>query len=93
MELAEAVDEALLPFSAAPTATQTPPRRSNPLTRRELEVAALVAEGATNRKIGEALTITEGTAELHVVHILNKLGFDKRAQIAAWYVAEISLAQ
>jgi DNA-binding NarL/FixJ family response regulator len=81
----------LLPLAASHT--ETPSRRSNPLTRREVEVAALVAEGATNRKIGEALTITEGTAELHVVHILTKLGFDKRAQITAWYVAETSPAQ
>ena len=55
-----------------------------PLTERQREVAALVARGLTNRQIGEALVITEGTANLHVKHILRKLGFATRTQIAAW---------
>lgn len=54
------------------------------LTRREQEVAALIAQGETNREIAKALTITEKTAENHVQHILNKMGFRSRAQIAAW---------
>lgn len=54
------------------------------LTPREREVARLVARGLTNRQIGAALVITEGTARLHVKHILRKLGFATRAQIAAW---------
>ena len=57
------------------------------LTARESEVAELVATGQTNREIAEMLVISEGTAEVHVKHILNKLGFRSRAQIAAW-VAE-----
>jgi non-specific serine/threonine protein kinase len=56
------------------------------LTRREWEVVALVAEGLTNRQIGARLFITEGTARLHVKHILQKLGFTSRAQIAVWAV-------
>jgi non-specific serine/threonine protein kinase len=56
------------------------------LSPREREVAALLPLGMTNRQIAEALTITEGTANLHVKHILNKLGFSSRAQIAAWVV-------
>jgi len=55
-----------------------------PLTERQREVAALVARGLTNRQIGEILVITEGTANLHVKHILRKLGFSTRAQIATW---------
>jgi predicted ATPase/class 3 adenylate cyclase/DNA-binding CsgD family transcriptional regulator len=54
------------------------------LTRREQEVAVLIARGMTNRQIAEALVITEGTAANHVNHILDKLGFSSRAQIAAW---------
>jgi DNA-binding NarL/FixJ family response regulator len=54
------------------------------LTHRERQVADLVAQGRTNRQIGEALVITEGTAALHVKHALAKLGFSSRAQIAAW---------
>ena len=45
-----------------------------------------MAQGLTNRQIAEALTITEGTAINHLTHILNKLGFRSRAQVAAWVV-------
>ncbi|MFI2478458.1 protein kinase [Nocardia xishanensis] len=54
------------------------------LTRRELEVARLVAAGLTNRAIAGRLNIAQRTAEGHVEHILTKLGFRSRAQIAAW---------
>jgi predicted ATPase/DNA-binding CsgD family transcriptional regulator len=54
------------------------------LSRREREVAGLVAEGLSNREIAERLFISERTAEGHVEQILNKLGFGKRSQIAAW---------
>ena len=56
------------------------------LTRRERQVALLVAQGLTNREIGARLFISEGTARLHVKHILHKLGFTSRAQVAAWAV-------
>ncbi|WP_344218633.1 ATP-binding protein [Kribbella sancticallisti] len=54
------------------------------LSSREAEVAALVAEGLTNRQIAERLVISERTAQNHVQHILTKLGFATRSQIAAW---------
>jgi DNA-binding NarL/FixJ family response regulator len=53
------------------------------LTRREREVAALLAEGLSNREIAEALVISQRTAESHVEHILAKLGVANRAQAAA----------
>jgi DNA-binding CsgD family transcriptional regulator/tetratricopeptide (TPR) repeat protein len=56
----------------------------SPLSPRELEVARLVARGLTNKQIGEALFVAERTAENHVQHILVKLGFSNRSQIAAW---------
>jgi DNA-binding CsgD family transcriptional regulator len=56
------------------------------LSPREQEVASLVAQGLTNRQIGAQLFITEGTARLHVKHILQKLGFTSRVQIAAYAV-------
>ncbi|MFN8526657.1 MAG: LuxR C-terminal-related transcriptional regulator [Chloroflexota bacterium] len=62
----------------------TGPDRPGPLTQREREVALLIAQGLTNRQIAERLVITEGTAASHVVHILGKLDFNSRAQIAAW---------
>jgi predicted ATPase/DNA-binding CsgD family transcriptional regulator len=71
------------------------PRASRPglLTPREREVAALVAAGLTNRQIAEALVISEGTARIHVEHILDKLDFHSRAQIAAWAVQHGLLAR
>ncbi len=54
------------------------------LGRRETEVARLVAEGLTNREIGVRLFISESTVASHVRGILNKLGFNSRAQIASW---------
>jgi len=63
-----------------------------PLTRRETEVAALVAEGLTNREIAARLFISERTAESHVEQIRNKLGFHSRTQIAVWF-AETGLGR
>ncbi|GAA1123465.1 AAA family ATPase [Kribbella jejuensis] len=58
--------------------------RSSALSEREAEVARLVGQGLTNRRIAEKLVISERTAENHVQHILAKLGFANRSQIAAW---------
>jgi DNA-binding CsgD family transcriptional regulator len=66
------------PGAAAPGAA--------PLTPRQLEVARLVARGLSSREIATGLSITERTAENHVEHILTRLGFHSRAQIAAWTV-------
>jgi DNA-binding NarL/FixJ family response regulator len=55
-----------------------------PLTRREGEIATLIARGLTNRQIAAALHISERTAENHVQHILTKLGLHTRTQIAVW---------
>jgi non-specific serine/threonine protein kinase len=60
----------------------------HPLTERERQVAALVAEGLSNRDIAERLTIAKRTADSHVEHILAKLGYSSRAQIAAWITAQ-----
>nr|WP_233364141.1 LuxR C-terminal-related transcriptional regulator [Rhodococcus globerulus] len=57
------------------------------LTRREQQVAELVAQGLTNRAIAERLFISVRTAQGHVEHVLTKLGFNSRAQIAAWAVS------
>jgi DNA-binding NarL/FixJ family response regulator len=48
----------------------------------------LIVKGFTNRAIGKTLGISERTASNHVQHILDRLGFGSRAQIAAWAVAE-----
>ena len=56
----------------------------DPLSPREQQIAALVAAGLRNREIAAQLVISERTAQNHVQHILGKLGFANRAQIAAW---------
>jgi len=58
------------------------------LTRREREVAALLSEGLSNRAIAEKLFIAERTVEGHVEHLLNKLGFNGRSQVAAWFAIQ-----
>ena len=55
-----------------------------PLTPREREVAELLSAGLTNRQIADRLMVTARTVDTHVGHILAKLGFTSRAQIAAW---------
>jgi predicted ATPase/DNA-binding CsgD family transcriptional regulator len=71
--------------TAPPAAAPEPP--APPLTRRETQVARLVSEGNSNKEIAAALVISQRTAEGHVEHILAKLGFTSRAQIAAWIAA------
>ncbi|MFN2539960.1 MAG: LuxR C-terminal-related transcriptional regulator [Mycobacteriales bacterium] len=61
-----------------------PVAEKSPLTKRERAIAELVAEGLSNREIAESLVIAQRTAEGHVEHILTKLGFRSRAQVAAW---------
>ena len=56
------------------------------LTDREREVLALVARGYTNKRIAEALSVSEKTARNHVSHILEKLGLARRSEAAAYAV-------
>jgi predicted ATPase/DNA-binding NarL/FixJ family response regulator len=76
--LAYALEERPQPASPPPSDT------SMPLTRRERQVADLLTQGLSNKEIAGKLVISERTAESHVEHILTKLGFTSRAQIAAW---------
>ena len=62
------------------------------LSRREREVANLVADGLSNREVGERLFISERTVEYHVEQIFNKLGLRSRTQIAGWIAREPSWA-
>jgi non-specific serine/threonine protein kinase len=56
------------------------------LTPREAEVAGLISAGLSNKAIAAKLVIAHRTVEAHVEHILDKLGFSSRAQVAAWMV-------
>jgi predicted ATPase/DNA-binding CsgD family transcriptional regulator len=53
------------------------------LTPREREVAALVAKGLTNREIAASLVVSKRTVDAHLEHILGKLGYNSRVQVAA----------
>lgn len=98
--LAASLDDASLrePFERAALASMSNEapgraRRARPalpggLSAREHEVAGYVARGLSNRQIAEALIVGERTVETHVSNILGKLGFNSRAQIAAWAVEQ-----
>jgi predicted ATPase/DNA-binding CsgD family transcriptional regulator len=81
--LQQALVRALGESPAAPEPTAEPV-----LTRREREVAELVAQGLSNRRIAAALTLSTRTVDGHVEHILSKLGFGSRSQVAAWVAGQ-----
>lgn len=68
----------------APHRQQSGEESAAKLTRREQQVVSLVTQGLSDKQIAKALVISQRTAEAHVEHILVKLGFTSRTQIAAW---------
>jgi DNA-binding NarL/FixJ family response regulator len=58
------------------------------LSRREREVATLIAQGKSNSEIADALVVGKRTVETHVGSIFSKLGLTRRAQIVAWVLAQ-----
>jgi pimeloyl-ACP methyl ester carboxylesterase/DNA-binding CsgD family transcriptional regulator len=83
-----AVAGAILAFLEPPAGgprPAPPARPADALTARQLQVAALVAEGLTNRQIAERLGIQERSAEGHLERIRQRLGVSSRAQVAAWW--------
>jgi non-specific serine/threonine protein kinase len=78
--------EVVLAFQAGRPPDTTPAHFGTDvaLSPREREVAILVTCGLSNREIARELVVTNKTAEAHVAHILNKLGFTRRVQIATW---------
>ena len=79
-------EEQVLALALGRTPVDEPAEEQVPLTRRELEVAHLVGGGLSNREMAEQLRISQRTVESHVDHILRKLGFGSRTQVAAWVV-------
>jgi two-component system NarL family response regulator len=69
-------------FTATPPATSTRP--ADNLTERERDVLKLVAQGMSNKEIGQKLMISPHTAKAHLRHILDKLNLRSRAEAAAW---------
>ena len=54
------------------------------LTRRQLEIARLIADDLTNRQIADRLFLSERTVETHITNMLNKLGLNSRIQLSRW---------
>ncbi|MEU9123588.1 LuxR C-terminal-related transcriptional regulator [Streptomyces sp. NPDC048506] len=83
----EAVAYALGGAAETPRRGATAPVEPQVLTRRETQIAELLAHGMSNKEIADRLVIAQRTAEGHVQRILAKLGFSSRVQVATW-VAE-----
>jgi len=69
-------------------AVPEPPAPARPLTRREKEIAGLVAEGLGNREIADRLFLSKRTVDSHMEHIFTKLGFSSRTQLANWVIEQ-----
>ena len=84
----QAISPPTRPAVSGASATRLTPGESSgrggALTAREREVAILIGQGHSNRRIAEALVISEKTAEVHARNVRGKLGLESRAQIAAW---------
>jgi non-specific serine/threonine protein kinase len=84
LDLDQAIDYALDERQKQQPDAPPQPTGWAPLTQREQEIAQLVTEGLTNPQIAARLVIAHRTVASHLEHILTKLGFTNRAQIAAW---------
>lgn len=83
-------EETTLPTAFASEVQPSAAAPSDKLTRREREIATLVARGLTNRQIASKLSISEHTASTHVAKILKKLGLRSRAQFGSWLAEQVS---
>ncbi len=83
------LDEAVALGLAEPRSAQA----TAGLTRREAQVATLVARGLSNRQIAAELFLSVRTVEVHVDHVLSKLGFRSRTQLAVWAHEDCSPSQ
>jgi DNA-binding CsgD family transcriptional regulator len=75
-------------FEAAASGGSARRSASDTLTAREREIASLMAEGLSNRDMAEKPVISQGTVDVHVKHILGKLGFRSRTQVATWFAGQ-----
>jgi len=60
------------------------PYESSPLTRRELEILKLAAEGKSNGELAKLLWVTEQTVKFHLSNVYRKLGVANRTEAALW---------
>ena len=75
-----------VPAAPSPSPSRAAKAAFGGLTRRERDVAVLIAQGKANKVIAHALGVGERTVEGHVASALAKLGFGSRTQLAAWAV-------
>lgn len=83
-----AADEIVQRLGAHPDAVRTAvpvAASTGPLTAREAEVLALVAEGASNRQVADALFLSEKTVGRHLANIYAKIGVGSRTAAASWW--------
>jgi len=86
MRLDDIIDCALTETESSTELTRAEKQKFGGLTRREREVATLIAQGKSNREIAEAMTVRVKTVETYVTRILNKLGLESRVQVATWAI-------
>jgi DNA-binding CsgD family transcriptional regulator len=85
-EMRERASGILRIFGVVPDPDPDPTASAARLTRREQEIADLVAQGLSNAAVARQLYLSPATVATHVGHILEKLGFSSRVEVAAWIV-------
>jgi predicted ATPase/DNA-binding CsgD family transcriptional regulator len=88
LSLTDAAQLAASLLDRIPASVEASPNGTDRLSAREMQVAALIAEGLTNRQIAEQLIIAQRTVDTHVERILSKLHFATRSQVAAWMASQ-----
>jgi DNA-binding NarL/FixJ family response regulator len=88
-----ALEVAPSPQVAPTTASPRPNGGAGGLTRRELDVVALVADGKSNKVIARQLDLSEHTVKLHLHHIIAKLGVQNRTGAARWFLARTAASE
>ncbi|WP_405587641.1 response regulator [Streptomyces sp. NBC_01190] len=72
------------PAPSAPHAAPSPPPEAEGLTRREIDVVRLVAEGLNNQQVAREMVVSQATVKTHLNHVLAKLALEDRGALIAW---------
>ncbi len=85
------ISPSLAPILAQAMRKPAQTESSYELTEREIQVAQMIAQGMSNKMIGNKLGIAESTVKVHVKHILGKIGLRTRVEVAVWAVGHFNL--